>query len=172
MSMSSWRWVALVPVALSLLGCGPSDDDTAVKIHQAVALTDQEDEVCGMLVREMSAPRGQVVHRDGSRFFFCSLGDMLVHLAAPSPHGRVEAIFVEAMKPDEDPMQSHTGVHPWIAAEQAVFVVGIERSGIMGAPVLTYADQGDAERAMRGHGLSQRLDMAGLREWWKKNHSG
>jgi nitrous oxide reductase accessory protein NosL len=170
--MPRHRKLAFSLVVLVLSGCSPSDDDTAVKSQQPIALSDQEDEVCGMLVREMSAPRGQVVHRDGSRFFFCSLGDMLVHLGAPSPHGRVEAIFVETMKPDEDPMQSHTGEHPWIHADEAVFVVGIERPGIMGAPVLTYANQSDAEHAMRVHKKSQRLDMAGLLEWWKRNHSG
>jgi nitrous oxide reductase accessory protein NosL len=120
-----------------------------------------------MLVREQSAPRGQVVHRDGSRFFFCSLGDMLVHLSAPSPHGRTQAIFVEVMEPGEDPMQSHTGVHRWVPAQDAVFVVGIGRKGIMGEPVLSYADRSEAERAMQGHSGARMLDMAGLRDWWK-----
>ena len=154
-------------VALAFFGCGPADDGKKVTTHQTVALSDQEDAVCGMLVRMQSAPRGQVVHRDGSRFFFCSLGDMLIHLGAPSPHGRVEAVFVEVMDPAEDPKLSHTGEHPWMPAADVVFVVGIDRPGIMGAPVLVYANQAEADRAMHGRTGTQRLDMFGLREWWK-----
>ena len=154
-------------VALCLLGCGPIDDPDSERAHEPLALTDQEDEVCGMLVREQSAPRSQVVHRDGSRFFFCSLADMLVHLSAPSPHGRTEAVFVEVMKPEEDPLQPHTGVHPWLPVENAVYVIGIERRGIMGEPVLVYADRSEALRAMEGHSGARMLDMAGLRDWWK-----
>jgi nitrous oxide reductase accessory protein NosL len=165
-SILLWRRLVLALIVIILLSCGSLDDGSTVKTHQSVALGSQEDAVCGMLVREMSAPRGQVVHRDGSRSFFCSLGDMLIHLNAPSPHGRVEAIFVEVMNPDEDPMQSHTDDHPWVPADEVVFVVGIDRPGIMGAPVLAYASQSDAEHASRGHSGTQKLDMAQLREWW------
>ena len=160
-------WTTVALVALVLLGCSPSEEGDVESLHRAVALDDQEDEVCGMLIREQSAPRSQVVHRDGSRFFFCSVADMLVHLSAPSPHGRTEAAFVEVMEPDEDPMQSHTGVHLWLPVEDAVYVIGIERRGIMGEPVLVYADRLEALRAMRGHSGARMLDGAGLRDWWK-----
>lgn len=159
--------VAVVFVALSLSSCGPAADPDAERAHEPVALSDQEDAVCGMLVREQSAPRGQIIHSDGSRFFFCSIGDMLVHLGAPSPHGRANVIFVEVMEPQEDPSQPHTGSHPWVPAEEAVYVVGIERPGIMGVPVLTYADRSDAERVIERYAGAQILDVAGLREWWK-----
>jgi copper chaperone NosL len=158
--------VAAVLAALSPLSCGPADDSDAERAHGPVALRDQEDEVCGMLVREQSAPRGQVTHSDGSRFFFCSIGDMLVHLGAPSPHGRTRATFVEVMEPQQDPSQPHTGVHPWLPAEDAVYVVGIERPGIMGEPVLTYASRSDAERVIARTAGAQIVDLAGLREWW------
>jgi nitrous oxide reductase accessory protein NosL len=159
--------VLLLLLLLTALACGSSNPADTTSTHQAVPIVDQEDEVCGMLVREQSAPRSQVVHRNGSRFFFCSLGDMLVHLAAPSPHGRAEAVFVEVMTAGEDPMQPHTGDHPWTLAENAIYLVGIERMGMMGEPVLAYADEGEAERAMRGHAGAKRLDLAGLHAWWK-----
>jgi len=82
---------------LALVSCGATNEGDIEVSHEAVALDDQEDEVCGMLVREQSAPRSQVVHRDGSRFFFCSLSDLLVHLDAPSPHGRADVTFVEVL---------------------------------------------------------------------------
>lgn len=167
--MASARACGSLPMALfavALLGCDPPEAAHDAS-HQAVALADQQDEVCGMLVREQSAPRSQVVHRDGSRVFFCSLGDLLVHLDAPSPRGRAEAVFVEVMEAGEDPLQSHTGVHAWVSAEDAVYVVGIERRGIMGEPVLAYADEPEAKRAMRGHAGARMLDMPALRDWWK-----
>jgi copper chaperone NosL len=161
------RRVAVGLALLLLLGCGPAGDGEDERAHRPVALVDQEDEVCGMVVREQSAPRGQVRHRDGSRFFFCSIGDLLVHLGAPSPHGRAEALFVEVMEPDEDPSQPHTGIHPWLAAEEAVYVIGIERPGIMGEPVLSYASRSDAEQVIARHSGARILDLAGLQEWWK-----
>lgn len=153
--------------ALALLACAAAEDGDAPGSHQAVALAHQEDEVCGMLVREQPAPRGQVVHRDGSRFFFCSLGDMLVHLGAPSSHGRAEASFVEVLEPGEDPLQVRTGPQPWVSADDAIYVVGIERPGIMGEPVLAYADRSEAERVAEQHPGARVLDQIGLREWWR-----
>jgi hypothetical protein len=45
-------------------------------------------------------------------------------------------------------------------------VVGIERPGIMGEPVLTYATRSDAERVIARHAGARILDLTGLREWW------
>lgn len=161
------RCISLMFILLAASGCDPSSVDTSAQVYQSVALDDQEDEVCGMLVREQSAPRGQVVHRDGTRFFFCSLGDMLVHLRAPSPHGRTDAVFVEVMTSEEDPAQSHTEDHPWVPAADAIYVVGIERQRIMGKPVLAYANRREAELAMRGHEGAQILDLVALKKWWQ-----
>jgi nitrous oxide reductase accessory protein NosL len=158
-------------VALAMISCGSPDDAQLEQSHEAAAIHDQEDAVCGMLVRAQSAPRGQVVHRDGSRFFFCSLGDLLVHLAAPSPHGRAEATFVEVMELGEDPAESHTGAHRWVSAEAAIYVIGIDRPGIMGEPVLAYATPSEAESAMLTYGGMQSLDLTGLIYWWQDQQS-
>jgi nitrous oxide reductase accessory protein NosL len=152
--------------AIAVLGCERPNAEEGRAEHQPVAIADQEDEVCGMLVREQSAPRSQIVHRDGSRVFFCSLGDMLVHLGAPSPRGRAEALFVEVMAPHEDPMQTHAGPHEWVEAHDAVYVVGIERRSIMGEPVLAYASEAHAKLAMQGRDGARMLDLPALESWW------
>jgi len=161
---------------LLVFGCTPSDDLATDLAHRPAALVEQEGEVCGMMVREQSAPRGQVIHRDGSHFFFCSLGDLLVHLSVPSSHGAVEQVYVELMNVSEDPMQLHMGEHPWVAIDAAVFVVGVARpvfvvgvarSQIMGAPVLTYATSDEADQVMQGHAKARRLDFAELLAWWR-----
>jgi copper chaperone NosL len=164
--MNSLLRAAVVFVALSLLACTPADEGADGSTHEPIALSDQQGEVCGMFVREQSAPRSQILHSDGSRFFFCSIGDMLVHLGAPSPHGRAKAIFVEVLQPEQDPSQPHFGPHPWVPAADAFYVVGIDRPGIMGAPVLTYAARSEAEHVAAQHAGTQIFDAAELREWW------
>lgn len=151
-----------------LLACGASERQAAELAPQPAALADQEDAVCGMLAREQPAPRAQVVHRDGARFFFCSLGDLMVHRSVPSPHGRVVEVFVEVMGPDADPAQSHTGPHPWAAAREALYVVGLERTGVMGRPVFSYADRADAEATASRYPAARVVDFPGLEVWWRE----
>jgi copper chaperone NosL len=103
---------------------------------------------CGMVVREQPAPRGQVVHRDGTRAFLCSLGDLAQYLRSPSPHGDVTDVFVEVLTPSSDPAQKDTSEQPWVRAADAVYVVGVAREGVMGRPVLAYRSRADAQKAL------------------------
>ena len=157
-------------VVLALLACGDAAVDESGPSHSAEAIADQEDAVCGMLVRNQSAPRAQVVHRDGSRFFFCSIGDLLVHRAAPSPHGRIEATFVEVMDPSQDPLETHEGEHAWTRAEDATYVVGVKRRGIMGAPVLVYGSEADATAVVDAHAGAAALAFDDLVAWWERRN--
>jgi copper chaperone NosL len=149
-----------------LLACEAPEQLEAARTLEPEALADQEGGVCGMLVRDQPAPRAQVVHRDGSRFFFCSLGDLMVHRTSPSPHGRVVEVFVEVMEPQEDPALGHTAPHPWAAASEAFYVVGVERTGIMGRPVLAYADRAVADTVASRYPGARVMDFAGLEVWW------
>jgi len=106
---------------------------------------------CNMVVREQPAPRAQLVHRDGTRAHFCSIGDMLPYLASPSPHGKPEQIFVEVMSLEEEPATPNTSAHPWAPAESASYVVGVTRPGVMGPPVLSYANPELAQQAAKRH---------------------
>jgi len=103
---------------------------------------------CGMVVREQPAPRGQAVHRDGTRVFLCSLGDLAQYLRSPSPHGDVTDVFVEVLSASSDPTRSDVSEHAWVRAADAVYVIGVERKGIMGRPVLAYRSRADAEKAV------------------------
>ncbi|MDJ0790239.1 MAG: nitrous oxide reductase accessory protein NosL [Myxococcota bacterium] len=162
--------LAVLALAVLLPGCPSVEPDATA--DEPASLADQEGAVCGMLVRGQSAPRGQVVHRDGTRLFLCSLGDLLVHVGAPSPHGDVQAIFVEVMDPAEDPMETHLDEHDWLAADQAFYVVGVVRRGIMGDPVLSYASRSDAEAVARSHPGAVIMDLAQLRAWWTAKEAG
>lgn len=152
----------------AITGCGGDESTSAAIAHGPAAIEDQEDPVCGMLVRNQSAPRGQVRHRDGTSLVMCSLGDMLVHLDAPSRHGETPYIFVEVLRPDEDPMESHAGEHPWIPAEEAFYVVGVKRKNIMGPPILSYADAETAAKVASSHPGARSFDFDGLQRWWNE----
>jgi len=159
-----------IPCAL-MAGCAEDDSIREAVDLAPIAITDQEGAVCGMLIREQSAPRSQVVHRDGERSFVCSIGDLLAYLAAPSPHGAPVRVLVEVLEPTQDPAESHTGPHPWIAAEEGVYVVGIERPGIMGTPVLIYRERSAAEQVVAGTS-AKIMDWDGLGAWWAMRQSG
>ncbi|MCB9556605.1 MAG: nitrous oxide reductase accessory protein NosL [Deltaproteobacteria bacterium] len=134
-------------------GCRKSGQSKAqVKALTAVAPGTAECAACSMVVREQPAPRAQLVHRDGTRQFFCSIGDLAQYLRAPSKHGPVEAVFVEALDSAADPKKTTRTLHPWIAAKDASYVVGVDRPGIMGKPVLVYRREADAKRVADAHG--------------------
>jgi nitrous oxide reductase accessory protein NosL len=159
------RKVAFTVSCAFVLACAENDSTREMLDLAPIPIADQEGAVCGMLVREQSAPRSQVVHRDGDRSFLCSIGDMLAYLAAPSPHGAPARVLVEVLEPTQDPAESHTGTHPWIAAEDGIYVVGIERPRIMGAPVLIYRDRAAAEQVIAGTS-AEILNWDELSAWW------
>lgn len=109
---------------------------------------------CGMIVREQPAPRGQVVHRDGTRKFFCSVGDMETYIDVPSPHGAVTHRFVEVQASGADPSVLAIEPHPWQPASDGHYVVGVTRPRVMGEPVLSFGHRTDAEAAARTYGGS------------------
>jgi nitrous oxide reductase accessory protein NosL len=167
--------VLVATLALSLASCGPSEDAGRSISLEPLPIDDQEGAVCGMLVRDQSAPRAQVIHAGGERSFLCSIGDLLAYLEVPSPSGEPLLVLVEVMEPGEDPLASHAEPHPWLRADAAAFVLGIPRRGIMGEPVLVYADVAIAEQVIARQapaelpaaGSAARVvDFAELKRWW------
>ena len=139
----------LALAGLLLVACGQPQAAADVSLEPRQAGT-AECSVCGMVVGEQPAPRGQVVHRDGQHAFFCSIGDLRAWLQTPSPAGRPERVWVEVLPSDFDVDSRDTSAHPWLVADAAVHVVGVPRGGIMGLPVLSFADPTAAEAAVPG----------------------
>lgn len=142
----------LLAAALTALACDSSRQSGPGASASATPIAGAECQACGMVVREQPSPRGQVVHRDGKRVHLCSVGELLLYLREPSPHGAPSAVFVEALDPEADPHAGSTAERPWIRAESGFYVVGVPRKGIMGSPVLAYDEQSAAERAAARHG--------------------
>lgn len=152
---------ALVALTLAA-GCDRgSGESTAPATPQA--MDGHECAACGMTVRDQPSPRGQVLHRDGTRAFFCSIGDMVTYLAAPSPHGEPRGVWVEANDPAADPMPPDTAARPWVTAQSASYVLGVPRERIMGAPVVVYAARGDADRVAGAAPGRRATDFEGLK---------
>ena len=144
----------LILTLLTVLACGSKPEEkTAAASNEAQPIGFAECAACGMVVAEQPAPRGQLVHRNGERVYFCSIGDMLAYQNTPSPHGRVVAVYVEVMDGTADPLSIDPTERAWRAAEETHFVLGVPRNGIMGPPVMSYTQKQagvDVAKAWKG----------------------
>lgn len=149
----TWGSAFMVMVAA---GCGDDAVNEAAETG-AVSFEHHECAACGMIVREQPAPRGQLIHRDGTRAFFCAISDLAVYVGAPSPHGVPTSIYVEVMSADAAPEELSTDEVAWSAVDDVSFVVGEFERPVMGVPVLTFST--DEE----GSAAAARLDGKAIR---------
>ncbi len=137
----------MTTVFVLLLGaCGTTTTSSEVDLAP-MDMTDAECAVCGMIVGEQPAPRGQVVYRDGSHLHTCSIADLRALVQAPSSRGTPTGVYVEGLEASFDPTSMDLAPRPWIAVEDAWFVFGATRNMVMGLPVLTYAEEAAATEA-------------------------
>jgi nitrous oxide reductase accessory protein NosL len=131
---------------LSILACGTLTDDAATSraVPEPIGLA--ECAVCGMVVGEQPSPRGQLVYRDGSHDHVCSIEELRALAQQPSARGRPTGVFVEVLPADFDPTSTSTDPLPWSDAQDAWYVFGAPRSGVMGEPVLAFPDRATASR--------------------------
>lgn len=139
--------LSLAGLAPMLLGCGGEEGPGAGATAAPEPIADHDCGACGMIVREQPSPRAQVVHRDGTHVWFCSIADVVAYLGSPSGHGRIEQIWVETLAADADPAADDVADRPWAHASDAAFVLGVERERVMGAAVLAFATRADADAA-------------------------
>ncbi len=154
----SVRMLSLIVAAALLIGAVffqfSSHDEHAHRIEiEPIAFgKGGECEACSMYVAEQPGPRAQLIYKAGERRFFCSLGDLLSFLTLPSPHGLPVQIWVEAMPADTSPNTHSRAPQPWVKAEGARYVTGIDRGAVMGMPALSFASNIHAERFTSQHG--------------------
>jgi len=172
MGVRAWSRLALLSVALVLLvplaACKKTQSKGSSVELEAKAPKTAECAACSMVVREQPAPRGQLVHRDGTRRFLCSLADLVQYMRAPSKHGKAKAVFVEVLSPGTNPKKNSAAPRPWVRADRAHFVVGVARSGVMGTPALAYRRAEDAAKIAKAHG-GRVVSWAGLAAALAKN---
>ncbi|MBW2465134.1 MAG: nitrous oxide reductase accessory protein NosL [Deltaproteobacteria bacterium] len=148
--MRAWRTISWAFVFVGMLAAGCGDDAaTETAATGAVSFEHHECAACGMIVREQPAPRGQLVHRDGTRAHFCAISDLAVYVGAPSPHGAPTSVYVEVMAPDTTPDDLSTDELSWSPVDDVSFVIGDFERPVMGQPVLTFStdEEGGAAAA-------------------------
>ena len=151
------RRLLLQLLVVSLAACSGAASAPEGAAASPEPIAEHECGTCGMIVREQVSPRAQIVHRDGTREWFCSMADVVAYLGSPSAHGRIEHVWVEALPADVDPASGDASERPWIQADDAFFVIGFERVGVMGTPVLAFASEAEA------NGAATRLHARALR---------
>jgi len=133
----------VIALWLLLAGCGGSGPAPVDASPEAIG--DADCAVCDMTVADQPAPHGQVVFRDGSHHFLCSLGDLRAYVQAPNPLGAPVAVYVQVLPPDFDPSTRMKGPLPWKPAGEAWYVPVPGRKLVMGIPLASFAAKADAE---------------------------
>ncbi|MEX2628854.1 MAG: nitrous oxide reductase accessory protein NosL [Tistlia sp.] len=150
--MTPWRSLLL---ALGLAGgLAACDDDR----QAAVAPPPQEPgpeaigHYCGMTVADHPGPKGQVFLEGASEpLWFSSVRDVLAFTLLPEESKAVAAIYVNDMGLVED--WERPEPETWVAAQDAVYVVGSDLRGGMGAQeTVPFSDRAAAERFRDRHG--------------------
>ncbi|TMV03371.1 copper resistance protein CopZ [Ruegeria sediminis] len=107
---------------------------------------------CQMNVAEHGGPKGQI-HLEGhpAPLFFAQVRDMLAYLASPERDAEITAIYVSDMGAAAS--WQTPGISNWVLADGAVFVVGANVAGGMGAPeVVPFADPEAAQSFVTRYG--------------------
>ena len=133
----------------------------AVVAPEPVAMTEEAvSHFCMMSLDEHPGPKAQI-HLEGMLFpiFFAQVRDGIAYFKQPERTAGIAAVYVSNMS--RAPSWGAPGIDNWIAAEDAVFVVGADVTGGMGAPELAPFETEQAARdfaALHG-GEVMRLDQ-------------
>ena len=147
---------ALILAIFALAAC----DEEAAEAPPPVMLTqDALGHFCQMELIEHPGPKAQI-HLEGLPvpLFFAQVRDAVAYLHQPERVARITAVYVSNLS--RAPSWEAPGNANWLAANDAHFVIGSDRTGGMGAPELapfeTAADAADF--AARYGGKVMRLD--------------
>lgn len=118
---------------------------------QPVALTGESvGHYCQMELLDHAGPKGQI-HLDGmpAPLFFSQVKDAIAYLHMPEQSHAVRAIYVQ----DMGGTATWEAPGGWIVAEDAIYVVGSDRMGGMGAPeFVPFSTAEDAKAFAQMHG--------------------
>jgi len=114
---------------------------------------------CQMNIADHGGPKGQI-HLEGHSepLFFAQVRDMVAYLKSPERDARITAVYVSDMSVAES-WQS-PGISNWIPAQEALFVVGADVAGGMGAPEIVpfSGEDGARDFITQFGGEAMRLD--------------
>jgi copper chaperone NosL len=132
MKFTFWRQALAVAV---LAGCGQ-----AASLYAVDPAADTACSLDGMVLRDFPGAKAQIRYADGKTEYFCDVVELLRMLLAPEQARGNSAQYVQDMgKADWNHPQGH-----WIAAKEALYVVGSRAVGSMGPTVVPFAQMSDA----------------------------
>lgn len=143
-----WKcWIALVVV---IAGC--SEEDKAEAPPPQAITSDAIGYYCGMMLAEHAGPKGQILLQSGKPpVWFSSVRDTFTFLRLPEEPKDVAAVYVSDMA--KAPSWDQPGTENWIAASEAVFVVGSDQQGGMGgAEAVPFGAKAAADVFVEKHG--------------------
>lgn len=94
----------------------------------------------GMILKDFPGPKAQIQFTEGAPDFYCDLMELFAVLQAPEHKRPMAAVYVQDMgKTDWANPSGH-----WIAAKDALYVVGSRKQGSMGPTLGAFSDAGAA----------------------------
>lgn len=94
----------------------------------------------GMILKDFPGSKAQIQYTEGAPDFYCDLMELFAVLQAPEHKRRVAAIYVQDMGKADWASPSGN----WIAAKDALYVVGSRKQGSMGPTLGAFSDAGTA----------------------------
>lgn len=143
------RYAILVLLAFGLAAC----KEEVVEAPKPADLTESAlSYFCQMNVAEHGGPKGQIHLRGHPQpLFFAQVRDLVAYLKSPEREADITAVYVSDMGAAES--WAVPGISNWIAADDAVFVVGAPVAGGMGAPeIVPFLRTEDAAAFVTRHG--------------------
>ncbi|MCC5970033.1 MAG: nitrous oxide reductase accessory protein NosL [Pararhodobacter sp.] len=141
-------------VVLALLALVACREDSANAPPAPVTMTAEAvGHYCQMNLLEHPGPKAQV-HLDGLPWplFFSQVRDAVAYQRMPEQSHMISVIYVSDMG-GEGAHWDNPGADNWIAADGALYVVGAEIAGGMGAPELVpFSTRSAAEQFAQAHG--------------------
>jgi copper chaperone NosL len=147
------RFILALGLIVALSACGEEQDTTELPSPQEPT-REAIGHYCGMIVVDHAGPKGQIF-LDGKEdpIWFSSVRDTLAFTMLPEEPKTVIAIYVNDMAKASNWDQPEPGA--WVDGRQAMFVVGSDARGGMGAPeTVPFSNREAAERFKSAHGGS------------------
>lgn len=151
--MTPRAMLGAVGLALALLAGGCDDGPDAAAPPPPRALTTAAvGHYCNMNVLEHAGPKGQILLRGRAEpVWFTSARDTLAFTMLPEEPKDIGAVYVSDM--GRAPSWEQPGAENWVDARKALYVIGSDRRGGMGAEeAVPFADRAMAGRFAAEHG--------------------
>ena len=102
----------------------------------------------GMVLQDFPGPKAQVLYTEGKADYYCDLMELFAVLLAPEHKRKIAAVFVQDIGKTDWAKPSGN----WIAAKDALFVVGSRKQGSMGPTFGAFSNAQDAANFAKKEG--------------------